>query len=79
MYQSRPRLWQDYYRHDEDGTAVMNGKLNRRVNTANVGHLNITIPILSNATTGVDIRIKLTPKYPGRPTFCTQAIIVFLI
>jgi hypothetical protein len=66
------------YGHDKDDTAMMNEKLNRHVYTANVGHLNITIPILSNVKTGVDIRIKLMPKCPGRPVFYTRPFIVFL-
>jgi hypothetical protein len=79
MYQSRQRLWQDYYRHDEDDTAMMNDKLNRQVNTANVDRLNITTSNLRKAMTDVGVRIKLISKCPRRPVFCTQAFIVLLI
>ena len=69
---------QDYYRHEEYDTAMMDDKLNRQVNTADVDHLRIGM-ILSNDTTGLDVRINLTPKFPGRPVFCTQTFIVYLI
>jgi hypothetical protein len=74
-------LQQDYYRHEEDDKAMISDKLKRQVNTTDVGHLRISMigMILSNNTTGLDVRINLTPKFPGRPVFCTQTFIVYLI